>query len=177
MADLPAVFCDHLHCERKAAQSALSLVRGYPHHPELVAAVARLAHEETSHIIQVSQLLERQGTRPRYDLGDDYARALRAHIRKPEPGRLLDSLLVFGLIEARSAQRLALLAEALGATDDTQAAHLYRGLASAEERHRDTFLELARGVAEPAVVAARLTELARAEAEVVAALPIRARIH
>lgn len=171
------MYCDHLHCERKAAQSALSLVRSYPHRPRLVAAVARLAHEETSHVIQVSQLLERKGTAPRYDLGDDYARALRAHIRKPEPHRLLDSLIVFALIEARSAERLALLASALSTTDDADAAALYRGLASAEERHRDTFLQLARDVAESDTVDARLRELAEAEAEIVAGLPVRARIH
>ena len=30
LADLDAVHADHLHCERKAAQSALSLIRSYP---------------------------------------------------------------------------------------------------------------------------------------------------
>ena len=30
-ADLPALLSDHLHCERKAAENALSLVRRYPH--------------------------------------------------------------------------------------------------------------------------------------------------
>ena len=171
------MFCDHLHCERKAAQSALSLVRSYPHRSALVAAVARLAHEETSHVIQLSQLLERKGTPARYDVGDDYARALRAHIRKSEPHRLLDVLIVFALIEARSAERLALLAAALGALGDEQAAGLYGGLASAEVRHRDTFLQLAGDVAPPEVVAARVLELARAEAEIVARLPVRPRIH
>ena len=171
------MYCDHLHCERKAAQSALSLVRSYPDKTELVAAVARLAHEETSHVIQLSQLLERKGTRARYDIGDDYARALRAHIRKSEPHRLLDSLIVFALIEARSAERLGLLAAALGEVGEDHAAGLYRGLASAELRHRDTFLQLARDVADADVFSARLSELARAEAEIMAGLPVRARIH
>ena len=40
LGDLDAVFCDHLHCERKAAQSALSLVRNYPARANLVAASA-----------------------------------------------------------------------------------------------------------------------------------------
>ena len=42
-ADLDTVHQDHLHCERKAAQSALSLVRSYPQRTDLVVAVARLA--------------------------------------------------------------------------------------------------------------------------------------
>jgi len=172
LADLDAVHRDHLHCERKAAQSALSLVRSYPQHVDLVTAVARLAHEETAHVVQVSALLGRRGTTPDWDLGDDYAAALRDHVRKGEPDRLLDRLLVFALIEARSAERLALLADAL---PDPATRELYAGLASAEVRHSATFIELATAVS-PAW-AARATELATAEAAIIARLPVRARIH
>lgn len=172
LADLDAVHRDHLHCERKAAQSALSLVRSYPERADLVAAVSRLAHEETAHVVQVAALLSKRGVAPVYDLGDEYAAALRAHVRKREPDRLLDRLLVFALIEARSAERLALLGAAI---PDDATASLYRALAAAEERHRDTFLELAAGVS--ASCEARLAELAAAEAAIVAALPARARIH
>jgi tRNA-(ms[2]io[6]A)-hydroxylase len=173
LADLDAVHRDHLHCERKAAQSALSLLRSYPDRPDLVAAVTRLAHEETAHVVQVSALLARRGTTPTYDLGDDYAARLRDQVRKPEPDRLLDRLLVFALIEARSAERLGLLAAAL--TDPATAA-LYRSLASAEERHRDAFLTLAAGVS-PDGWEARLAALVEHEAAIVAALPLRPRIH
>src|SRR5688572_33444469 len=80
LADLDAVHRDHLHCERKAAQSALSLLRSYPDRPDLVIAVARLAHEETAHVVQVGALLARRGTTPTYDFGDEYAAALREHV-------------------------------------------------------------------------------------------------
>jgi len=173
LSDLDAVHRDHLHCERKAAQSALSLVRSYPERADLVAAVARLAHEETAHVVQVGALLARRGTAPTWDLGDDYAQALREHVRKKEPARLLDRLLVFALIEARSAERLALLAAAL---PDIATANLYGALASAEVRHRDTFLELAAAVA-PDAWRARADDLAAVEAEIVARLPLRPRIH
>jgi tRNA-(ms[2]io[6]A)-hydroxylase len=173
LADLDAVHRDHLHCERKAAQSALSLVRSYPERAVLVAAVARLAHEETAHVVQVAQLLGRRGTAPAYDLGDDYAAALRELIRKREPERLIDRLLVFAVIEGRSAERLGLLA---GALPDPKTAELYAGLATAELRHRDTFLELAAGV-DAAAAARRALELAAREAEIMASLPVRARIH
>ena len=174
LADLDAVLCDHLHCERKAAQSALSMVRAYPDRAELVAAVARLAHEETSHVVQVSQLLARRGVDPRFDLGDDYVRMLRAGVRRQDPGRLVDHLLVFALIEARSAERLALLG---GAIPDPDTAALYRGLATAEVRHRDTFVRLAFDAGPADEVSTRLRELALREAEIVAALPLRPRIH
>jgi tRNA-(ms[2]io[6]A)-hydroxylase len=173
MSDLDAVHADHLHCERKAAQSALSLIRSYPERADLVTAMARLAHDETRHVIQVSQLMARREQPAAYDFGDDYAVALRDHIRKGEPARLLDRLLVFAVIEGRSAERLDLLAKAL---PDPRDAQLYASLATAEVRHRDTFLALARDAA-PATWRARAAELAAIEADVLANRPIIARIH
>jgi tRNA-(ms[2]io[6]A)-hydroxylase len=173
LADLDAVHADHLHCERKAAQSALSLIRSYPERADLVTAMARLAHDETRHVVQVAALLHRRAQPASYDFGDDYAAALRLLIRRDEPARLLDRLLVFAVIEGRSAERLALLAEAL---EDAQARALYGSLAEAEVRHRDVFLALARDTA-PAQWRARATELAANEAEVMATRVVTARIH
>jgi len=117
--------------------------------------------------------MARRGQPASYDHGDDYAAALRAQIRGREPDRLLDRLLVFAIIEGRSAERLALLAGALG---DPKARELYASLAAAEVRHRDTFLALARDAA-PAAWRARAAELATHEAELLATrLPV-ARIH
>jgi tRNA-(ms[2]io[6]A)-hydroxylase len=172
-ADLESVHADHLHCERKAAQSALSLIRSYPERADLVLAMARLAHDETRHVIQVAQLLSRREQAASYDHGDDYAAALRKLIRAKEPARLLDRLLVFAVIEGRSAERLALLA---GALPDEKARALYDSLAEAEVRHRDIFLSLARDAA-PAEWRARAAELAAAEAELLAARIPLARIH
>jgi tRNA-(ms[2]io[6]A)-hydroxylase len=173
LADLDAVHADHLHCERKAAQSALSLIRSYPERTDLVTAMARLAHDETRHVVQVSQLMTRRGQPAAYDFGDDYAAALRELIRKGEPQRLLDRLLVFATIEGRSAERLGLLA---GALDDPKSRELYASLATAEVRHRDIFLSLARDAA-PDAWRGRAAELAAREAEILAGRAISARIH
>jgi tRNA-(ms[2]io[6]A)-hydroxylase len=173
LGDLDAVHADHLHCERKAAQSALSLIRNYPERADLVDAMARLAHDETRHVVQVSRLMQRRGQPAAFDFGDDYAAALREHIRKREPERLLDRLLVFAVIEGRSAERLGLLA---GALADPQACQLYASLAEAELRHRDTFLALARETA-PSAWQSRAGELATIEAEILTSRPILARIH
>src|SRR4051795_10152014 len=88
-ADLPALLSDHLHCERKAAENALSLVRRYPHRGDSVDALGRLAHEETSHLVQGAGLLARQGWPPRADTPNHYARGLFAQVRDREPLRLL----------------------------------------------------------------------------------------
>ena len=171
--DLDAVHADHLHCERKAAQSALSLIRSYPEQTALVDAMARLAHDETRHVVQVAALMRDRGQPAAYDFGDDYAKALRDQIRTKEPDRLLDRLLVFAVIEARSAERLDLLANAL---PDDRARGLYASLATTEVRHRDTFLALARDAA-PATWRQRAAELVAVEAEVLARRTIVARIH
>lgn len=173
LGDLDAVHADHLHCERKAAASALSLIRSYPERADLVIAMARLAHDETRHVVQVAQLMSRRGQAASYDAGDAYAAALREHVRPREPDRLLDRLLVFAVIEGRSAERLELLAHAL---DEPKARALYASLATAEVRHRDTFLGLARDAA-PTTWRARAAELAAVEAELLAVHPILPRIH
>jgi len=173
LADVDSVHADHLHCERKAAQSALSLIRSYPERADLVTAMARLAHDETRHVVQVSQLMSRRGQQASYDHGDDYAAALRTHIRVKEPERLLDRLLVFAIIEGRSAERLGLLA---GALDDPKSRELYASLATAEVRHRDIFLSLARDPA-PQTWRSRAAELAALEAGILQNRTVVARIH
>lgn len=173
LADLDAVHADHLHCERKAAQSALSLIRSYPDQADLVTAMARLAHDETRHVIQVAALMSRRAQPASYDHGDAYASALRVHVRKREPERLLDRLLVFAVIEGRSAERLGLLA---GALEDPKSRELYASLADAEVRHRDIFLSLARDIA-PETWRARAAGLAAIEAALLVDHPIEARIH
>jgi tRNA-(ms[2]io[6]A)-hydroxylase len=174
LADLTATLCDHFHCERKAALAALSLVRSYPYEARLVAELSKLAHEETRHMMQVSAVLERRGISLTRDIGDGYAAALRTQIRRGEPERQLDCLLVSALIEARSAERLALLGRAL---EEPRLAGLYDRLASAELRHRDLFLDLAKPLVAPATFERRVEALLAFEGDVVATLPLESRIH
>jgi tRNA-(ms[2]io[6]A)-hydroxylase len=178
-ADLPALLSDHLHCERKAAENALSLVRRYPHRGRSMAALARLAHEETSHVVQVAALIAERGWSPRADTPNQYARALHASVRGTEPERLLDALLVAAFIEARSHERLTLLARGFGAAPaaEPRLASFYGALADAEARHAEVFLDLARPLVPDATFAARLDELAELESAVLGALPHAPRVH
>jgi tRNA-(ms[2]io[6]A)-hydroxylase len=176
-ADLPALLSDHLHCERKAAENALSLVRRYPHRGASVEKLARLAHEETSHVVQVGALIGRRGWTARADSPNRYARALLAEVRGREPGRLFDALLVAAFIEARSHERLGLLARGFARAGDGELADVYAALAAAEERHAEIFIELARPLLPEADGDARIAELAEREAEILAALPHASRIH
>jgi tRNA 2-(methylsulfanyl)-N6-isopentenyladenosine37 hydroxylase len=175
--DLPALLSDHLHCERKAAENALALVRRYPHRGASVAQLSRLAHEETSHVVQVAALIGRRGWTPRGDFPNRYARALLAEVRGREPERLLDALLVAAFIEARSHERLGLLARGFAAAGDAELGDFYGALGDAEERHAEIFLDLARPLVGAEAFAARLEDLGQHEAEILGALPHGSRIH
>jgi tRNA-(ms[2]io[6]A)-hydroxylase len=176
-ADLHALLSDHLHCERKAAENALSLVRRYPHRGDSVGALTRLAHEETSHVVQVAALLARRGWVPRADTPNHYARALLSQVRGREPERLLDALLVAAFIESRSHERLALLAQGFVRTGEPELGSFYQTLAVAEERHAEIFIALAAPLVAPPLLEERLAELAQREAEILAALPHAPRVH
>jgi len=176
-ADLQLLLSDHLHCERKAAENALSLVRRYPHRGTSVAQLSRLAHEETSHVVQVAALMARRGWTPRADTPNQYARALLAEVRGQEPGRLLDALLVAAFIEARSHERLMLLARGFDAAGEDELARFYAALGDAEERHAEIFLELGQALVPDATFHDRLAFFATRETEILAALPHAPRIH
>lgn len=83
-------------------------------------------------------------------------------------------LLVSALIEARSCERLVILAETL---PEPRLRDLYARFAQSEAGHERLFVDLARWHGGAAAADARLEALAEAEARIVAGLPILPRIH
>jgi tRNA-(ms[2]io[6]A)-hydroxylase len=173
LAAMDAVLVDHAHCEKKAAANALSLLQAYPEVPGLPALMARLAREEASHLARVLAWLERRGLVLGRDRGDPYAQGLQALVRTAARERQLDRLLVAALIEARSCERLALLASGLG-KGELQA--FYAELAQSEDGHQRLFLRLAERT-HGAAAQERLDVLLDREAELLRRLPLRAAIH
>lgn len=173
---LPEILLDHAHCEKKAASMALSLIFRYPERPELVVPLSRLAREELAHFEEVVAVMRARGLEFRRQTPSPYAAQLMAAVRKHEPARLLDTLLCCALIEARSCERMQLLAEAL---EDPALAKLYRGLLACEARHFSSYVELARGlgIVSDSEVQARLGELALHEAAVLRGEPGEPRMH
>ena len=174
LAHFDEVLIDHAHCEKKAASNALSLMQAYPEVPGLPSQMARLAREESAHLAKVLQIMEDRGLLLGRDGGDPYAQGLQKLMRNGMKERQLDRFLVAGIIEARSAERLALLAE--GLTDEALK-RFYTELATSEDGHQRLFLRLAQEIASQAVVHARLTELLEGEAALITVLPIRPAIH
>ncbi|GAC1339919.1 MAG: tRNA-(ms[2]io[6]A)-hydroxylase [Myxococcales bacterium] len=173
LARFDEVLVDHAHCEKKAAAHALSLLASFPDVPGLPRAMARLAREEAGHLGQVLALLDRRGLALGRDTGDPYAQGLLKLSRTPRRERLVDLLLVSALIEERSRERLALLGTHL---PDPELRGFYSRLAASEAGHGALFVRLARRAA-PAEADGRMAALARAEAQLVRDLPVRAAIH
>ena len=136
-ADL--LLIDHANCEKKAASTALSLLYRYVEKPRLLRRLSRLAREELRHFEQVAGVIEERGITYRHVSASRYAGALNMMVRSHEPQRLVDKLLVASVIEARSCERFALLADVV----DVQLAGLYRSLLDSEKRHFDVYRQLA----------------------------------
>jgi tRNA isopentenyl-2-thiomethyl-A-37 hydroxylase MiaE len=86
-------------------------------------------------------------------------------------------LLVAAFIEARSHERLSLLARGFAETGEAELADFYGVLANAEERHAEIFLELAQPLVPEPDYARRLRELGEREAAIIAGLPHTSRVH
>jgi tRNA-(ms[2]io[6]A)-hydroxylase len=174
LSDLDELLLDHAHCERKAAGMAVRLMFRYPDQAFLHDPLSRLAREELAHYEEVLRVLAARGGSMRRQRPSPYAGRLYHCVRSAEPGRLVDTLLVCALIEARSSERFKLLAEAI---DDPSLCALYNGLLASEARHHGSYLELAVQASDENSARARLLELAEREAEIIADPTRMVRIH
>jgi tRNA-(ms[2]io[6]A)-hydroxylase len=163
-AHLDEILIDHAHCEKKAAGTALNLIFAYVEDQELCREMAFIVNEELEHFQMVLDLLARRGIRFRRLKPSTYGRELNDLVRKQEPQRAVDRLLVAGLIEARSCERFHVLAEHV---NDPELAAFYAGLFESEARHHTTYTRLAKHFAPEEVVMSRLDELAGLEAAII----------
>ena len=170
---LPTVLIDHAHCEKKAASTAMSLLFKYPKNHAMLVPLSELAREELEHFEQVLGLLRARGIAFDHLEPSPYAAGLHKAVRRTDK-RLLDTLLCCALIEARSCERMKLLAEGL---EDEELAAFYTGLLASEARHHVLYTDLAKVYFPADEVHHRLQELAGHEAEVLASPGPEIRLH
>lgn len=173
LANPQLLLVDHANCEKKAASSALNLMYRYTDQPRLLNKLSRLAREELRHFEQVIAIMARRGVDYPQVSAARYAGGLREQVRREEPGRLVDTLLVGAIIEARSCERFAALVPVL----DPELAAFYGSLLKSESRHFMDYLKLARDAGSPAEVDARLSELLAAERELIESPDSEFRFH
>ncbi|MFT7620788.1 MAG: tRNA-(ms[2]io[6]A)-hydroxylase [Planctomycetota bacterium] len=174
LAGMDEILVDHAHCEKKAASTAISLIFRYPEQVHMLLPLSELAREELEHFEIVLKLLERRGIPFVKQKPSPYAGQLLTCLRTHEPERLIDTLLCCSLIEARSCERMQLLAENL---EDEELAELYRSLLASEARHHGTYVGMATKIMDEALVRARLKEIAAHESSILAEAPPMIRMH
>lgn len=174
ISNLDIILLDHSHCERKAAGVALNFMFRYPSNTKMVRELTAIAREELEHFELVNQWLEKRNIPLAPLPPPPYGAGLKAAVRPQEPERFLDSLLVTGLIEARSHERLGLLAKHC---PDIELAKFYKSLMASEARHFGTYWVLADTYFDREIVNQRLDELSIVESELLANLHSQPRIH
>jgi tRNA-(ms[2]io[6]A)-hydroxylase len=164
-ASQDVLLIDHANCEKKAASTALSLMFAYAEDLELTDKMSRLAREELRHYEQVAKLIRALKVTPQRLAPGRYAERMRRLVAKAEPHREVDLMICGAFIEARSCERFAALAPAIGAPLSA----LFQGLHNAEARHYKVYLDLARRAAKRAgaELQARIEAFAALEAELV----------
>ncbi len=99
---IDVLLLDHANCEKKAAATALNLMYRYAGNHTLLNKMSRLAREELRHFEQVIAIMQQRGIDYPQISASRYAGGLRKSMRNTEPGRMVDTLLVGAIIEARS---------------------------------------------------------------------------
>ena len=142
-SNVDVLLIDHANCEKKAANSALSIIFRYVEYPGLIKHMSKLAREELRHFEQVIDLMLDLEVEYKALSPSRYASALHKEISKEEPYRLIDTLICAAVVEARSCERFAAVAGEVPA----KIAEFYRFLLNSEARHFRDYIELARSYA------------------------------
>ena len=174
-ADIDTLLIDHAHCEKKAAYNALTMIQNYPEHEDIVKEMIIILKEEWDHFERVYERIRNKGLILLKDSGNEYAKQLSKHIRKHEPEKMLDLLLIDGLIEARSCERFSLLAKSESISQDLR--DFYQELFASEAGHYRTFTDLARKYFPADIVKQRMHELAMIEAKIMDTLGHQPTMH
>lgn len=174
LADFDSFLLDHATAEKKASGMAISMLSHYPDRTELVTAMADLAIEELTHYREVLKWIHQRGLTTAPDQKDPYVVAFRQSLRQGREVYFLDRLLLASIIEARGAERFALVANAL---EPGPLKKFYQSIARSEARHYELFLDLAKKYLPDDMIDHRWKELLDIEAKIVVDLPIRAALH
>ncbi|MEP4487235.1 MAG: tRNA-(ms[2]io[6]A)-hydroxylase [Halioglobus sp.] len=174
LGDFDAFLLDHAAAEKKASGMAVSMLSHYPDKIDLVTAMADLAIEELTHYREVVKWIHKRGLQTAPDEKDPYVIEFRKSLRKGKDEYMLDRLLTASIIEARGAERFALVAQGL---TEPAIKKFYESIARSEQRHYQLFLDLAGQYLPRDIIDSRWDELLDIEAGIVKSLPIRARLH
>ncbi len=169
---LEDILTDHAYCEQKAASSCISLIQAYPERERLVEDLSPIVTEEWGHFRMVLAELKNRGLKLGRQRKDEYVLGLNTFMKTNNKSqeRLLERLLKFALIEARSCERFRLLSENL---TEPALQKFYNHFMVSEAGHYHLFLELAREYYDADRVWARWKEWLAFEKELLEGMEVR----
>src|ERR1700748_1394946 len=174
---LEDILTDHAWGEQQAPTSCIPLITRYSAKQVLVEELSPIVTEEWGHFRLVLAELQKRGLQLGRQRKDVYVNHLMEFQQKGgnEGERLLDRLLIFALIEARSCERFKRLSEGL---EDAYLRQFYRRFMESEAGHYHLFIGLAETYLDKDIVRKRWAEWLEYEAHVMATLEGRGdRIH
>ncbi|MFN4254568.1 MAG: tRNA-(ms[2]io[6]A)-hydroxylase [Saprospiraceae bacterium] len=170
--DLGEILTDHAYCEQKAATSCISLIQSYPDKTELVDELAPVVTEEWGHFRMVLAELKKRGLPLGPQRKDEYVNGLMKFQQRggTRDQALVERLITFALIEARSAERFRLLSLEIS---ELALRDFYHKLMVSEAGHYRMFLDLAILYAGEEQAMTRWQAYLRYEAELLKTLEVR----
>jgi len=170
--DLAEILTDHAYCEQKAATSCISLIQQYPEKIDMVRELAPIVTEEWGHFRIVLAELDKRKLTLGKQRKDEYVNALRKFQIKDGhwEDRLIEKLLVFALIEARSCERFRLLSLHIA---EEELKEFYHKFMVSEAGHYRMFIDLAKRYGGEERVKKRWQEYLDKEAEILAEMTLR----
>lgn len=170
--ELNTLLIDHAHCELKAANTALRLIFNYPQYHQLCIELSKLAREELLHFEKVMEILVKRKIKFKHMSASRYASKLLKKARNYEPERAIDTLIIGGIIEARSCERFMALLPYL----DSELAQFYKSLVKSEARHFVTYLDFAKQIS-PVEITDRVNYFLEVERDLIISDDTQYRFH
>lgn len=166
------ILTDHAWCEQKAATHGISIISRFSKYSEIVEVISPIVAEEWGHFRRVLKELKKRGFELGHQRKDEYVNKLNAFVRRGDhiDKQLVEYLLAFAMIEARSCERFRLLSIHV---TDPHLQKFYHEFMVSEAGHYKAFLNLAKNYADEDYVTNRWSEFVAYEAEMVKTLEIR----
>ena len=171
------ILTDHAFCEQKAASSGISLIVNYPDKEEIVENVTPLVAEEWGHFRKVIKEMQKRGMKLGRQRKDEYVLKIKNLVQRgvSREQHLVENLLIFALIEARSCERFRLLSLHISDPDLKQ---FYHEFMVSEAGHYRMFIDLAKKYMPEEHVKRRWSEILDGEAKILSELEVRGdRVH
>ncbi len=170
--ELEEILTDHAYCEQKAAMHCMLMISRYPEYTRLVDDLAPIVTEEWGHFRQVLAEMKKRNLTLGRQRKDEYVNKLRSFMKTgvSREEKLLEELLVAGLIEARSCERFRLLSINI---KEVELRSFYHKFMVSEAGHYVLFLDLARSYFGKEKAEARWQEYLEHEAKIIDTLELR----